>query len=430
VKAKHLTQIVELDGLTLRRVANRLEQVKDPWDGQGPACLISDLQHSISRILTVDANIRYVELMVARMLQESGEFEEPVFVITHWKKKRAKNSTDIFFTALPSRIYFQYLDRIRQRTDCLLLYPLYAVLHQVLKGTRRNQAAAVIFQHGRCADVLVGTAQRVFLANRFVAYDTDPAQITGLWDTIRKEIATVASEKRIEIGQVIPLTWIDSLPVPAWPAEAKLPLSPPEAETLVFGDQSQPVSFLKAVEGQGVWRSISPAMEKTFYLCRRWAPRLQAAMLGAILMLAAVSLSYRHQLAGIQAELGGLEHSIAQGAKAGPPEISSDGLQASLDFLDQLDYSRSVPSFKHVVDDFSAALASDITIDTLKLDYAANEVRIESFGRISGPFEKAHRDFQDLLAGLAQKGYAIQEKHFDTQISASSFLLRLTKRIG
>jgi hypothetical protein len=430
VKAKHFTQVAELDGLTLARMDDRLEPLKDPFEADGPVCLISDLTHSISRTMTVEAHIRYVELMVGRMLKESGEFEEPVSIITHWKKKRGKNATDIFFTAVPSRIYFQYQDRIRERGNLLLLYPLYGVLHQVLRRTRNTRATAIVFQHGRCADVVMGTAERVFFANRFVAYDNDPAQIAGLWEAIGKEIATVESDRRIDVSQVIPLSWIDSQPVPVFPAEAKLALLPPKTESLSYADQTLPVSLFVATEGQGVGPSISPGSEKVFYLARRWVPRLMAAMLGAIVILTAMGVGYRHKLSRIRSELIIAEQAAIQPAKALLPEISSERLASSLEFLNKLDYSRSAPSFKHVVNDFSAGLAPEIQLQTLKLDYGQNEVNIESYGRISGPFEKAHKDFQRLLDRLSQKGYAIQEKRFDTQISTSSFLIRLNKRIG
>ena len=44
--------------------------------------LVSDLERSISRVMTVDSETKYAEAVVVRSLQEEGEFDEPVSVIT------------------------------------------------------------------------------------------------------------------------------------------------------------------------------------------------------------------------------------------------------------------------------------------------------------------------------------------------------------
>ena len=153
--------VLELDGIFYHLKENRLEQIEDLKEVKGEFCFITEMKETISRTMTVEAPSKYAEFVVRKKLQESGDFDEAVSVITHWKKKRGKNSTDLFFTALPSRQYQAYLEKIRGSEDGILLIPLYSLLYNVLKRFNIEDPIAVIFQHGRFADVIVGNKKHI-----------------------------------------------------------------------------------------------------------------------------------------------------------------------------------------------------------------------------------------------------------------------------
>ena len=119
--------VVEIDGWTYGCRKKRLEQIASLKDMPGDKFYVTDLPDSITRVMTVEAPARYADLMLQRKLQDTGEFSEPVTVITHWKKSRGANNTDILFTALPSRSHNQIMDRIEADEDVVLFYPLYSM---------------------------------------------------------------------------------------------------------------------------------------------------------------------------------------------------------------------------------------------------------------------------------------------------------------
>ncbi|MBW2317652.1 MAG: hypothetical protein JRF24_03000, partial [Deltaproteobacteria bacterium] len=62
--------VLELDGHTYLCSGNRLEEIAELKDvAQGDQWFISDFQKTISRMMTIEAPVRYAELMVQKKLQ-------------------------------------------------------------------------------------------------------------------------------------------------------------------------------------------------------------------------------------------------------------------------------------------------------------------------------------------------------------------------
>lgn len=174
--------------------------------------------------VTVKGPVRYAEMLVRKKLQESGEFEEPVHILTHWKGRQGKSATEIFFTALPCRLAGYYFDELRQLPDCVLLFPMYAVLWNMLQRMRSKAPVAVILRHHRFADVLVGTSRRVLFASRNVAFDTDQPQVQALWNTIQSDIEAVEQTHRVQVVKILYLNWleVEELPYKTTPSYQQL----------------------------------------------------------------------------------------------------------------------------------------------------------------------------------------------------------------
>ena len=222
-----LSHAVELDGRTYGIRGREIEQIEDIKDLSGARLLVTDMQDGISHIMTVEAPLKYAELVVQRKLQESGEFKEPVNIITHWKKKRGKNLTEIFFTAVPVHVARYYFEQLREREEALLVFPLYFALFEMLTQLRIHEPVGVVFQHHRFAELLIGTPKQMYYANRCVAFDTSDEQIQALWETVLSEIKTVEDDHRIKIEKIFSLNWINSGPAPQWPADVERELRQP-----------------------------------------------------------------------------------------------------------------------------------------------------------------------------------------------------------
>lgn len=421
---------LELDGTTYGLSGNSLEQVLEYTDINTDIYLVSDLQEAVSRTMTIESPAKYVEVMVRKNLQESGEFDEPLSIITHWKKKKDRNTTDIFFTALPSRILYQYYDRIRQNEDSVILFPLYSVLFSILKKVRSKEPVAIVFQHNRFADLIIGTNNKVYYANRCVAFDESEEQISTLWNAVRNDINATETENRIKVNKVFKLLWLNSAVPPEWPEDIKDDIYfTGEDTTILLDEEEYHLPFLMAIQAISGISGISPPSEKVFYYTKRYSPYLNAVFFLAAFLLVAGAFWYNHQANIINKKLTVTEERKSEIQR----EISWDIPRVSygelLSFVGNLAYCQNAPSYKEVINDVSNAVSTDMKVDVLKIDYIKDEVRLEIFGKSAASFDKAYRGYQLFEKILKEKRYFIDESKFDTEINSSVFLVKFRKKI-
>jgi len=420
---------IELDGMTYGLSGNRLKQVLEYTNINTDIYLISDLQEAISRTMTIESPAKYVEVMLRKNLQESGEFDEPLSIITHWKKKKDHNTTDIFFTALPARILYQYYDRIRQNEDSVILFPLYSVLFSMLKKVRSKEPVAIVFQHNRFADLIIGTNKRVYYANRCVAFDESEEQISTLWNAVRNDINAAEAENRIKVNKVFKFLWLNSAVPPEWPEDIKDDIYFTGEDTILLDEEEYHLPFLKAIQAMSGISGISPPREKVFYYTKRYSPYLNAAFSLAAFLLVAGAFWYNHQANIINHKLTVTEERKSEIQR----EISWDIPRVSygelLSFVGNLAYCQNAPSYKEVINDVSYAVSTDMKVDVLKADYTKDELQLEIFGKSAASFDKAYKGYQMFETILKEKGYSIDESKFDTEISSSVFIMKLRKKI-
>ena len=420
---------IELDGLTYSFSGDQLKQVVDLKDIKKDTLLITDMQEAISRTMTVDAAKRYVDVIVRKKLQELGEFDDSVSVLTHWKKKRGANTTEIFFSALPSRLLNRYFELSREHEDNIIIFPLYSVLFDVLKRIKPQEPVAVIFQHNRFADLIVGTGKKVYYANRCVAFDTTKEQISNLWETVKTDIDAVEIDNRIKVTKAFLLTWIDSGSLPEWSLDTQREIYSFENEAITFNSKVKNISFLTALETLSGKESISPPVEKALYYTRRFAGYLNLVFFIAALLLTGGYFYYNHRSDVKADEAKTVERKIDMIHFDIPPGVKEEKLKNTLKFVKQLDSYKSSPSYKKVINDISGSVSRNMKFNVVKLDYSGSELQLEVFGQIEAPFNMAHKGYRDFLASLKQRGYLVSESRFDTQIRNSEFVVKLKKRI-
>ena len=420
---------IELDGLMYSFSGDQLKQVVDLKDIKGDTWLITDMQEAISRTMTVDAAKRYVDVIVRKKLQELGEFDDSVSVLTHWKKKRGANTTEIFFSALPSRLLSRYFELSREHEDNIIIFPLYSVLFDVLKRIKPQEPVAVIFQHNRFADLIVGTGKKVYYANRCVAFDTTDEQISNLLETVKTDIDAVERDNRIKVTKTYLLTWIDSGLLPEWSLDTQREIYSFENEAITFNSKVKNISFLTALETLSGKESISPPVEKALYYTRRFAGYLNLVFFIAALLLSSGYFYYNHGADVKADEAKRVERKIDMIHFDIPPGVKEEKLKNTLKFVKQLDSYKSSPSYKKVINDISGSVSRNMKFNVVKLDYSGSELQLEVFGRIEAPFNMAHKGYRDFLASLKQRGYLVSESRFDTQIRNSEFVIKLKKRI-
>jgi hypothetical protein len=421
--------VVELDGLLYRRQGERLSQVPDLRDVEGGYLFISDLQGSMARSMMVEAEPRYVELLVARRLQEAGEFDEPVTVICHWKKKLGRNTTSIFFTAVPTRIYLQYREQLRENDHAVALYPLSALLFQAHKNVAGKRPVALLFQHGRFVDLILGNRRRIYLANRYVAYDASTEQLTALWERIEGELEEAATEYRIKVEEVRLINWIDADQTPTWSKESGLATSRLEPEPLFFEEASYRLALFKPLGKLPLSASLSSPMERLMLLANRLSLPLNLATLALAALLAAGGIFYRHQKTALEAELQQRRTALSRTLAAWPSPPSLHNYEAPLTFAKALATNQHTPEFGELLGDLSRAVGRGMLLEDIDVHYVAAGLTVAVTGRIEAPFKQAHDSYQRFLNLMQSRHYAVAEDQFDTQIRRSRFRIRLVRNL-
>jgi hypothetical protein len=421
--------VVELDGVLYHRQGQQLTQVSDLRDVEGAYLLISDLQGSMARSMIVEAEPRYVELLVARRLQEAGEFDEPVTVISHWKRKLGRNTTSILFTAVPTRIYLQYREQLQENAHSVALYPVTALLYHSLKRIAPRQPTALLFQHGRFVDLILGTRRRVYLANRYVAYDTSAEQVNALWERIDSELKDAATEHRITVEQAYLLNWVDADEAPAWAPESGVILSKLEQETLFLDGETHRLSLFKQVGRLPLGACISPPMEKFYLGANRLAPPLNLAALFLAVLLAAFGLHYHRKHLAIGDAIRQTQQSLARTLAAQPPPPVLKNYEAILTFAHDLDQNQRTPGFGLLLSDLSRAVGRGMLLVDVDARYEAEQLTVALTGRIEAPFQEAHDSYQRFLNLLQSRRYTVEVDQFDTQIRHSQFRVRLVRSL-
>lgn len=427
----HIVRAFELDGQVYRLDGAHLLPVAHLQDLTGDTWLVTDFGEARSRFISVEGPVKFAEILVRRKLQESGEFEEPVEIVTHWKRKRGKSTTDIFFTAVPTRLTRIYFDELRAGKDHTLVFAMYGVLWDVIQRMGAKSPVAVIFRHDRFAEVVIGARNKVYFANRCVAFDTQEEQIQALWENVRADIEAVQRDQRIEVSKVACFGWVDACEQPLWPEHWQKCVEPQDAPLLTVADRSQPVSWPLAAQAQSARRSVSPAIETALFYARRWAPMVNGIMLAMLVLLVAGALFYQYRAHQIEAQVARLRGQIGQIAlETTPLAVSGSDFTSQLRFVQTLDHARRQPSYQQVVNDLTEPDFFMLRVQSLKLAYGFDALQVELYGDIEAPFDQAHGRYKGFLQRLLRKGYHIEESRFETQISKSQVVLKLTRPIA
>lgn len=394
---------------------------------EGACRVLSDLDGAISRTATIEADPRYVELLLSRKLQEAGEFDEPVTVIPHWKKRRGRNTTDIFYTALPSKRYYQYLERVSEHKDNLMLFPLQSVLMTIIDTYGKHRPIAAVIQHGRYADVLIGLRKKIWFADRVVAYDSGEEQINSLWETVRADIDAASKENHQDITHLYVATWVDSGALPQWDDENTLEVIELQEQVLNQNGHKVKTSLPFMIQKTAVGHAIAKSKDKLFYYASCVLPLMNLAIILCAFCLAAAGMWYQYQSARWETEIEkGLREANTVNAMA-PKTITAVTYKPTLAFIENLWHSRQLPTYGQILSDMGQGMQPALLLESIKANYSDDQVVVDVFGKANAKFEVAYKAYQKLQQRLRQRGYKVTEERFDTQINVSNFMLQFVK---
>lgn len=424
--------IIELDDGTYLYRKGHFSQVAGRSEIEGESWLITDfpadVKNTISRVTTVETGPKYANIMVGKKLQEEGEFDEPVQVISHSLRKKGRYATEVFYTALPVGLFHQFQDRVGDHSDIFHIFPLYTVLLQISRKISGNQTVALIFRHGRYADLLIASKKTVYYANRATVFDQSEEQVQSLWDIIDTDIATVEREQRLSINQCVICNWFDAPDKPDWPERPDRSIVETPSTHITVDDESKTCSLLPMLDLLSASDSVSPTHTKINSYAKRWLPVFQIVLIIlAVGLLAGVSLlktktdSLKEEVTVAKQQLVNLTNfSLTKKADYTEP----------LELLKKLDRYRLSKTFKNVINDLSAAVSNQMIIEQVKADVQDDAMNVQIRGTIHAGFQVAYQDYQRLIQNIEQNNYEIVESVFNTEIDQAEFLLVYTSPMG
>ncbi len=420
--------ILEIEDKTYRYQDGQFNQIDQADQITGAYWLITnfpDMQQSISRVTTVETEPKYARIMAGKKLQEEGEFTEPVHVIKHTLKKKGQNRTELFYTAVTATLFHQYQDKISDSEETILVFPLYKVLLQIIRKMKINHPVALIFRHGRHADLVIASHKITYYANRATSFDTTQNQVESLWNIIQNDLSNVEREQRITIDQCIICNWFDAQDKPDWQDRT---ISETPSTHVTINGESTNCSLLPLLDLLHIKDSISPSFDTFCAFSKQIIPLTQIIVFLLALGLLAGSTIYQSKTESIKQEIIFSKQKIVDLTQFSV--TAKVEYKETLDLLETLNNYRVSKTFKTLINDLSTAISHQMIIEQIIADVQNNVMTIQIRGTIDTGFQNAYQGYQNLIKNLKHNQYIIADSTFNTEIDKADFILTFTSKMG
>jgi hypothetical protein len=383
------------------------------------------VQQAISRVVTVETEPKYAPVMAGKKLQEEGEFTDPVHIINHTSRKKGANRTELFYTAVSASLYAHYQDKITESSEGLLIFPLYGVLLQIIKKIKPKQPVALIFRHGRHADLLIAGKKTVYYANRATSFDYSEDQVNSLWNIIENDLNNVERQQKISINQCTICNWFDAPDKPDWQNRT---VNETPSTNITIDGESKSCSLLPLLDLLNPADSIGSVFSKFTYFTKQFLPIIQIILFLLGVGLLTSSFLFQTKTEAVQQEIKQAKQKIIN--------LTNFTLAANIDYqetlklLNELDLYRQSKTFKTLVNDLSSAISRHTIINQIKADVQNKQMTIQVHGTIKTGFQAAYQGYQSLIQNLKQNKYTIAESTFNTEIDQAEFILTYTSTMG
>lgn len=472
--------IVEIDGVTVHLRGRTAQLITDVTQVIGSKWLVSDFDGAPPRFMTLEAPVRYAEMLLARRLQEMGEAEQGSRTLTHWKQRRGETGSELFFTTVNGRAFRVYEDRSFEDDHPHLLFSSNALLAAVAADHWADHTVTVMFEHDRHLDYVVGRAGKILTAGRLSTYAVEARE--SLVESIRLELRNLRNNQQVAVDKIVYFNWMVFQEEEQFGATPSLgsfgkgdttgtgwghnTATDSTSSWLTAGEKSNPgdqkvylasewvrnlagemeiecvvsrptrfemegSSFLSTALPGLVTRHLtvahtsSPTQTRLQYQTMRLAPLAAVAawLLLAGVFWSAIALDSRAALLE--------QETLASGTattQQGDIKPLPGGLKEVLDYAGLLHDVREAPELRQILSDLSVSGQGHIRLDKVNMQYD-DRIRpsITITGLIQSGFEQAQMVHKDFLEKLQSLGYVIQESHFGTDVRELTFTITLTR---
>ncbi|MEO5346317.1 MAG: hypothetical protein H7834_08065 [Magnetococcus sp. YQC-9] len=439
--------IVDIDGMAFRMGSGTAQPIADPSEIQGNKWILTDFNGTMARFMTVEAPLRYAEVVAQRRLLETGDAQEHARLLTHWKRARGKTSSELYFTVAEAERIRVYEDRAHDDPDHHLLFSVHALLYVCLRQQAKDPIIAVLFEHDRHVDILIGRSGQVLAASRVSSYGNSREAKENHAETVSQEILALLIGAQIKLDRIVYFSWLhgsDSDPAAQQAEQQRLqaaawveqlgrilhntPFDLVPAQILQRPDQGFIVTALPTLlNGLKVADSSSPTNDRLQYQAQGMLPRLLPVALLVTIVLFFIGIWFNTKAGLLNSEAKRLDQELATSStKPAPPDAT---LTRMVSFVDGLARLQVAPTIQQLLKELHDSLdGRRITFEHLTIEQD-DQARIQMAlkGIIQEPFPKASQDYEALIDRLREHHFRVQKSELTTDVSELRFILKLER---
>lgn len=469
--------VLEMEEKTL--LLDEQEKTVELLDGFGSvdddAWIITDYDGAAPRFQNVDTPPKYAEVLLERQLQESGELDEGARILAHWKKGRGKTASQVFFTTVQEKAYLAHENRANELDSHYLTFPCNALLLACLnhfttveekkekKGKQtkeektdqkkeqkrrkkqkktQQKIVAILFEHGRHVDLLLGRSDQVIGSNRVSSFADTAEAKASLSNTVGAELRNIMEATPQDITEIVYFNfllpasdidyatyekehdkWVDAL---AERSNVKLLKMEAHGYDLPEGGKlltSLPEALQHLSDKDATLKQVGVLA----YRAQQIMPIAVFAMLIIVVCLGVVAFGVQMQSATLEAEALALQEdkSAAQPVRIVP---LNDAYKEVVTFVRNLEHWQRIPSYWMLLSELSSARVNKLFFDQVTIEFDENVKALMTLkGAIESSFQTANKEHEIFLAELTKRNFTIVKSKFATDVTQLTFELKLER---
>lgn len=458
--------VVQLDDELFALSGKRAFRPRSVNEVRGDKWFLTDLGGVEGQVTQVDSPPKYAGFVILRRLVENGELDQTDRVLIHWKHKRDRTSTEAFFTPARADAYQDALREAEEDAAQQLVFPFNAALLAGLQEYGARGVVALLFEHGRHVDMIVGRNGQPLRFSRMSAYSGEARQ--ALAQSVDTELRGIQSELRVELEAVVYGGWRviqeEGLRSGGFGGEGGETTDSPSANIAVGGwgagagghalETSMgsewvrqmardmevtctvlPISRFDLGDGEALLTSlpaitermpasltISPQPAYWAYAAQRTAPWVASVAWAGVGGLFAATVWLQTEATAMDAEIDRLATAMDVDVRD-IPELP-ERHEAIVAFTAELDRLREAHAPKNVLADLSDAAGGGLRMRSFRMQYDdAMQASLHLQGVVQSDFEEATETHRRFISAMEGMGYEVEDSDLRSDVDRLDFQL-------
>jgi len=428
--------LIELDGQSYLLNRYQLSVLKENAQVEGDKYRVTDFAGALHQLRVANAPMRYVEPVLEHSLRESGELDGFGKILSHCHYKRDSNTTLSYFTPVLATTFARYESLASQDPDHCLLFAFNTLLFKAFQTHASNQPIALLFEHDRHIELLVGDRYRIYAADRLSAFNVDSEAKQSLLSPLTHQLKNIEIEEHLKIAKVVYYHWlVDELTETDWIKALA------DEEYL-----NTPVHRVKALrysrpDQEDAWCSILPLLKQLrvkdavndkamvmHYSTYKLAPWIIAGLMLVSVATYAGKLHLDDDIDQLQHRVNQLKEAVKGNRQKA--QTLQRGYEKSLSELRTLIRASSLPLISQIMAEISYSSQDKLLFEEIKITYPGNKLHLDLIGRgRMGGFAVGVPAYNQFIALMAKHHYRVIDSELLTDITSLSFKLTMEKAI-